>query len=217
MRTLLALSAATLVWSQDPKAEPFAKDIAAYEAKDKTSPPPENEIVFVGSSSIRMWKSTEAFPDLKVINRGFGGSQMSDAVKYADRIILPYKPRIVVVFAGGNDINSGKTPEQVADDFKTLASKIHGALPRTKVYYISLFPNVKRKSQDARCQKANELVEAFCRTDGRLGYIDTATRMRAADGGPRPELLRDDGLHMNDDGYKIWNEIVGAVLRTPAQ
>jgi lysophospholipase L1-like esterase len=217
MRTLLALVAAILFCPQDPKAEPFAKDIAAYEAKDKTSPPPENEIVFVGSSSIRMWKSTEAFPDLKVINRGFGGSQMSDSVKYAERIILPYKPRIVVVFAGGNDINASKTPEQVAEDFRTLAGKIHAALPKTKVYYISLFPNVKRKSQDAQCQKANELVQAFTKTDSRLGYIDTATKMRASDGGPRPELLRDDGLHMNDDGYKIWNEIVGAVLRKPAQ
>src|SRR5258706_16008591 len=101
MRILTALYAVLLLASQDPKAEPFAKDIAAFEAKDKTSPPPENEILFVGSSSIRMWKSTEAFPDLKIINRGFGGSQMADSVRYAERIILPCKPRIVVVFAGG--------------------------------------------------------------------------------------------------------------------
>ena len=213
MHALAALAVALLTFAQDPKAEPFAKEIEAFEAKDKTSPPPEHEIVFVGSSSIRMWKSTEAFPDLKVINRGFGGSQMADSVRYAERIILPYKPRIVVVFAGGNDINLKKTPEQVFADFKTLVGKIHGALPKTKVYFISLFPNVARKSQDAQCQKVNELIEAFAKTDERLGYIDTAGKMRAADGGPRPELLRPDGLHMNDDGYKIWNEIVGAVLR----
>ena len=213
MRLILSLVAALLVSTQDPKAEPFAKDITAFEAKDKTSPPPQNEIVFVGSSSIRMWKSTEAFPDLKVINRGFGGSQISDSVKYADRIILPYKPRIVVVFAGGNDINAGKTPEQVADDFKALVAKIHGALPKTKIYYLSLFPNVKRRTQDEKCCKVNDLVLAITKGDARLGYIDTAVKMRAADGGPRPELLRDDGLHMNDDGYKIWNEIVGTVLR----
>ena len=213
MRLILSLVAALLVSTQDPKAEPFAKDIAAFEAKDKTSPPPQNEIVFVGSSSIRMWKSTEAFPDLKIINRGFGGSQMSDSVKYAERIILPYKPRIVVVFAGGNDINAGKTPEQVAGDFKALVVKIHGALPKTKVYYLSLFPNVKRRAQDEKCVKVNELIHAFVKTDERLGFLDTASKMRATDGGPLPELLRDDGLHMNDDGYKIWNEIVGAVLR----
>jgi lysophospholipase L1-like esterase len=212
MRLVLGL-VATLLALQDPKAEPFAKDIAAFEAKDKTSPPPQNEIVFVGSSSIRMWKSTEAFPDLQIINRGFGGSQIADSVRYAERIILPYKPRIVVVFAGGNDIHAGKTPEQVAEDFKALLKKIHDALPKTKVYYITLFPNVARRSEDEKCTKVNALVEALVKGDERLGYIDTASRMRAADGGPRPELLRPDGLHMNDDGYKIWNEIVGAILR----
>jgi len=213
MRTLIALTALVLL-GQD-KADKWEKDIAAFEAQDKTAPPPPNEIVFVGSSTIRMWKTAEAFPDLKVINRGFGGSEIADSVKYADRIILPYKPRIVVVFAGGNDINAGKTPERVADDFKALAAKIHAALPKTRIYYLSLFPNVKRRAQDEKCVQVNELIRAFTKTDERMGYVDTATKMRAADGGPRPELLRDDGLHMNDDGYKIWNEIVGAVLRKP--
>ena len=216
MRNLVAL-VATLIgaWTQDPAADKWEKDIAAFEAQDKLQPPPENGIVFVGSSTIRMSKTGEAFPDLKVINRGFGGSEIADAVKYADRIVLPYKPRIVVLFAGGNDINAGKTPEKVADDFKALVAKIHGALPRTRVYYLSLFPNVKRRAQDEKCVQVNELIRAFTKTDERLGYVDTAAKMRAADGGPRPELLRADGLHMNDDGYKIWNEMVGAVLRKP--
>jgi lysophospholipase L1-like esterase len=216
MRNVVALTATLFAFlAQDPKADKWEKDIAAFEAQDKAKPPPENEIVFVGSSTIRMWKTAEAFPDLKVINRGFGGSEIADAVKYAERIVLPYRPRIVVVFAGGNDINAGKTPEQVAGDFKALAAKIHGALPKTKVYYLSLFPNVKRRAQDEKCVKVNELIHAFIKADERLGYVDTAAKMRAADGGPRPELLRDDGLHMNDDGYKIWNEIVGALLRKP--
>jgi len=214
MPLLLRAAAALLVLAaQDPKPEPFAKEIAAFEARDKATPPPQNEIVFVGSSSIRLWKSTEAFPDLKVINRGFGGSQMADSVRYAERIILPYKPRIVVVFAGGNDINAKKTPERVLEDFKALVAKIHEALPKTRIYFISLFPNVARKSQDAPCEKVNALISAYTKTDPLLGYIETASKFRGADGGPRPELLRKDGLHMNDDGYKIWNEIVGAVLR----
>jgi lysophospholipase L1-like esterase len=213
MPILLHVAAALLVLAQDPKPEPFAKEIEAFEAKDKAVPPPQNEIVFVGSSSIRFWKSTEAFPDLKIINRGFGGSQMSDSLRYAERIILPYKPRIVVVYAGGNDINAKKTPEKVFEDYQALVGKIHAALPKTKVYFISLYPNVARRSQDPQCRKVNELIEGYAKTDPRLGYIETASRMRADDGGPRPELLRADGLHMNDDGYKIWNEIVGAVLR----
>jgi lysophospholipase L1-like esterase len=213
MMLAIRLAAAVLLLAQDPKPAPFEKDIEAFEARDKTSPPPENEIVAVGSSSIRFWKSAEAFPDLKIINRGFGGSDMTDSLRYAERIILPYKPRIVVVFAGGNDINHKKSPEQVAGDYKALVAKIHGALPKTKVYFISLFPNVARKSQDPLCQKVNQLIEDFSKTDPRLGYIDAQSKMRAEDGGPRPELLRPDGLHLNDDGYKIWNEIVGAVLR----
>src|SRR4029453_17577777 len=151
------------------KADKWEKDIAAFEAQDKAKPPPENEIVFVGSSTIRMWKTAEAFPDLKVINRGFGGSEIADAVTYAERIVLPSRPRIVVVFAGGNDINAGKTPERVADDFKALAAKIHAALPKTKIYYLTLFPNVKRRAQDEKCVKVNELIQAFTKTDERLG------------------------------------------------
>jgi len=197
------------------KADKWEKDIAAFEAEDKSAPPPLNEIVFVGSSTIRLWKTSAAFPDLKVINRGFGGSELADSVKYADRIILRYQPRIVVVFAGGNDINAGKTPERVADDFKALVEKIHAALPKTKIYYLSLFPNVKRRAQDEKCVKVNELIEAFIKHDDRLRYVDTASKMRAADGGPRPDLLREDGLHMNEEGYKIWNEIVGPLLRKP--
>jgi len=216
MRNVVALAATLVAFvGQEPKAGKWEKDIAAFEAQDQAAPPPQNEIVFVGSSTVRLWKTAEAFPDLKVVNRGFGGSEMADAVTYAERIVLPYKPRIVVVFAGGNDINAGKTPEKVAADFKALAAKVHGALPKTKIYYITLFPNVKRRAQDEKCVKVNELIHAFTTSDERLGYIDTAVKMRAADGGPRPELLRDDGLHMNDDGYKIWNEIVGAVLRKP--
>jgi lysophospholipase L1-like esterase len=213
MHSLLVLVALLGLQAQDAKPDKWEKDIAAFEEKDKAHPPPLNEIVFVGSSSIRMWKSSEAFPDLKIINRGFGGSEMGDAARFAERIVLPYKPRIVVVFSGGNDINAGKSPEQVADAFKTLVGKIHAALPKTRVYFISLFPNVKRRAQDGNCIKVNELIQAFTKTDERLGYIDTASKMRAGDGGPRPELLRDDGLHMNDAGYAIWNEIVGAVLR----
>ena len=207
MRTLLALFVALVL--QDK----WEKDIQKFEEEDKKSPPPAEGIVFVGSSSVRLWKVKEAFPDLPVINRGFGGSEMGDAARYAERIVIAYKPRTVVVFAGGNDINAGKTPEQVADAFKELVKKVHVALPKAKIHYISLFPNVQRASQDEKCRKANELIEAFTKTDERLGYINVRPKMEGPDGKGRPELLRPDGLHMNDEGYKIWNEQVGKLLR----
>ena len=99
--------------------------IAAFEQQDKISPPPQDGIVFVGSSSIRLWDVKKAFPDLPGINRGFGGSHMGDSDHFADRIVIPYKPRVVVVFAGGNDIASGTSPEQVCENFKSLVGKIH--------------------------------------------------------------------------------------------
>lgn len=196
-----------------PQTDKWEKDIAAFEGQDAKAAPPEGGIVFVGSSTIRMWKTKEAFPDLPVINRGFGGSEMGDAVRYCERIITKYKPKQVVVFAGGNDINNKKTPRQVLESAQELARKIHAALPEAKIHFISLYPNVKRQAQDALCQEYNALIEAHVKTDKRLNFINTAPLMRAADGGPRPELLAKDGLHMNDDGYKIWNEFVGPLLR----
>jgi lysophospholipase L1-like esterase len=195
------------------EADKWEKDIAAFEAQDAKSPPAEGGIVFVGSSTIRMWKTKEAFPDLPVVNRGFGGSQVSDSLRYCERIITKYKPKQVVVFAGGNDINAKKAPDQVLEDAKALAAKIHAALPEARIHFISLYPNVKRRAQDALCTEYNAKLEAFTKTDKRLAFIDTASKMRAADGGPRPELLQKDELHMNDEGYRIFNETVGAALR----
>ena len=188
-------------------------DIRKFEEQDRAAPPPPGGAVFVGSSSIRLWNLREAFPDLPVLNRGFGGSQMADAARYAERIVIPYKPRVVVVFAGGNDIHAGKTPEEVCAAFKELVGKIHAALPETRVYFISLFPNLARAAEDPQCRRVNERIRAFARTDPRLGYIDARPRMENAEGKARPELLREDGLHLNAEGYKVWNEIVGPVIR----
>ncbi len=201
---LLALAFLFLAQAQDR----WEKSIAAFEAKDQESPPPRGGIVFVGSSTIRMWKTEESFPGLKVINRGFGGSQIADSVRYADRIVLPHQPRLVLLFAGGNDIHAGKAPEQVFEDYKAFVKKVHDALPKTRVLFLSLFPNVARAAEDARCESLNRLVEAHAKTDPRLGYVDIATKMRSPEGKARPELLLKDGLHLNPDGYALVAGIV---------
>jgi lysophospholipase L1-like esterase len=213
MSTIVALVLTTAALAAAVSPERWEKAIAAFEEQDKASPAPREGIVFVGSSSIRLWDVKQAFPDLPCTNRGFGGSHMADSAHFADRIVIPFKPRVVVVFAGGNDIAAGTTPEQVCEDFKSLVGKIHAALPRTKVYFVSLFPTVARWKLDDKLRQANALIEAYAKTDERLGYIDTRTKMTGADGGPRPELLRADNLHMNDAGYTIWNEIVGPIVR----
>jgi len=213
MTTLISFAICSVALFAAPVEGRWEADIAQFEAADAKSPPPHDGVVFVGSSSIRLWNTNKAFPDLPTVNRGFGGSQMADSVKFADRIVTKHEPRVVVVFAGGNDIAAGKTPEQVAEDFKALTARIHAKLPKTKIYFVTLFPTVLRQKMDDKFREANRLIEAYVKTDDRLGYIDTRAKMTAEDGGPMPKLLRGDGLHMNDDGYAIWNEMVGPILR----
>ena len=196
---------------------PFAKwekEISAFEASDKTNPPPKSAIVFVGSSSIRMWKSlAKDFPDRPVVNRGFGGSQVIDSVHFAGRIVLPYAPRQIVMYAGGNDINAGKTPEQVFADFEAFVAKVQGALPQVRIAYISIAPNPARWAQVERVRRANQMIADYTRTDPHLDFINVFPQMLGPDGQPKPDIYLNDRLHMNERGYALWREIVGGHLR----
>ena len=190
----------------------WEKDIAAYQASDVTNPPPTGCIVFVGSSSIRLWKSLEVdFPGLPVINRGFGGSQLADSVNFADRIITPYKPRQVVIYAGGNDINAGKDPDLVYGDFVALVTKIRSELPRAQIGFISSAPNPRRWAEVEKVKRLNSLVEAYCRQH-RLTFINVFPLMLGPDGLPKPDIFVSDQLHMNPKGYAIWREAVAPYL-----
>jgi lysophospholipase L1-like esterase len=189
------------------------KDIAAFEAQDRTNPPPKGAILFIGSSSIRLWKTlAQDLPEHTVINRGFGGSQIADSVHFVDRMVVPYQPKRIVMYAGGNDINGGKTPEQVASDFKAFVARVHTKLPDTKIAYISIAPNPARWAQVERVKAANELIRGFTKTDKRLQFIDVFPHMLGADGMPLPDIFVDDHLHMNEKGYAIWKRVVSAAL-----
>src|SRR5688572_13108340 len=190
------------------------KDIAAFEAQDRTNPPPKGAILFIGSSSIRLWKTmADDLPEHKVINRGFGGSQIADSVHFVDRMVVPYQPRRIVIYAGGNDINGGKTPEQVASDFKAFVAKVHAKLPETKIAYISIAGNPARWAQVERVKEANKLIREFTTTDKRLSFIDVFPHMLGKDGMPLPDIFVADRLHMNEEGYAIWKKVVGAALK----
>jgi lysophospholipase L1-like esterase len=194
----------------------WEKEIAAFEAADKTNPPPEDCIVFVGSSSIRLWHSLAAdFPSLPVINRGFGGSQIADSLHFAERVIVPYAPRQVVIYAGVNDIDAGKAPELVYGDFVALVSKLHERLPRTRIAYISCATNPKRWPQVAKVKRLNALVENYCRRHG-MDFINVFPLMLGPDQQPKPDIFVGDRLHMNAKGYAIWKEAVRPYLATPA-
>jgi lysophospholipase L1-like esterase len=197
-----------------PAAQPFIAEIRAFEAAERKSPSPTGAIVFVGSSSIRLWKTLKQdFPDRQVVNRGFGGSGVAHAVMYFDRIILPLKPKRVVFYSGENDIAGGKPPEVVARDFKEFVGLVHKNWPDVKVDYIAMKPSPSRWKLIDKIREGNRLIEAFTRTDARLSYIDVVTPMLGPDGKPREELFVQDKLHMNEKGYEIWKGLVEARLR----
>lgn len=199
-----------------PEGSRFKQEIEAFLSGDTTNPPPKKAILFIGSSSIRLWKNVAAdFPKHRVINRGFGGSEISDSIAYADRIVMPYKPRLIVLYAGGNDINGGKTPEVVFEDFKRFAAKVRQSLPRTKIAYISIAGNPSRWAQVDRVRKANSLIAEFAKTDKRLAYINVFDAMLGDDGLPRPNIFLNDRLHMNEQGYAIWKRVVEPFLGPP--
>jgi lysophospholipase L1-like esterase len=189
-------------------------DIRAFERSDSAQKPPAHGILFVGSSSIRFWESlAQDFPDLPVYGRGFGGSELHDVVHFANRIVLPYAPRIVVVYAGDNDLANGRTPAQVASDFRSLARTVHAALPRTRIVFVAVKPSLARWNIVGKIREANALVRRYARTDKRVAYADVFTPMLGADGKPRPELFREDGLHMTPAGYQLWTSVIRPYLR----
>jgi lysophospholipase L1-like esterase len=195
------------------KSDRWQPAIAAFQAADATNRPPANCIIFVGSSSIRGWKTlAQDFPGLPVVNRGFGGSQLADSVNYADQLITAYHPREVVIYAGGNDINAGKAPELVFGDFAALVKKIRTGAPKAKIAYISVAPNPSRWAQVEKVRKLNSLIEAYCRQHG-YAFVNVFPLMLGPDGLPKPDIFVSDRLHMNAKGYAIWKEAVGPYLK----
>ena len=197
-------------------SEKWEKEIAAFEKADRERPPEKGGIVFVGSSSIRLWKTlAEDFPGLRVLNRGFGGSHIADSVDFAERIVIPYAPRQVVMYAGGNDLNAGKPPERVIADFKAFAGKVRAALPEVEIAYISSAPNPARWAQVENVKAVNSAIEAWMKVQPRMKFINVFPHMLGADGLPKPEIFVEDKLHMNPAGYAIWKEVVGPFLIKP--
>jgi lysophospholipase L1-like esterase len=188
------------------------KDITTFQAMDLTNRPSAGCIVFVGSSSIRLWKTlAQDFPGHQVVNRGFGGSQLADAVEFSEEIITCYQPRQVVIYAGGNDLNAGKEPELVYGDFVALVKKLRAGAPKAKICYISSAPNPARWAQVANVRQLNWLIKAYCQRHN-CTFIDVFSPMLASDGLPKPDIYDADRLHLNPNGYAIWREAVGRHL-----
>jgi lysophospholipase L1-like esterase len=192
----------------------WENDIKAFEAADAEQMPPKKAILFIGSSSIRMWTDiAKDFPAKKVINRGFGGSQIVDSTYFADRIVIPYKPKMIVLYAGDNDLQDGLSPEQVLADYKAFVEKVRGKLPKVKIAFISIKPSPSRAALLPQVVAANELIRTYSAEEPRMMFIDIYTPMLGPDGQPRKELFVADMLHLNRQGYDIWKEAVAPYLK----
>jgi lysophospholipase L1-like esterase len=192
----------------------FASEIAAFEAADRAAPPAPGGIVFVGSSSIRRWETLAAdFPGLPVLNRGFGGSTLYEVNHYVPRIVLPYRPREVVLYAGDNEIAMGRTAQQVACDYRTVVSLVHAALPTARIVFVSVKPSPSRWSLQNTVRETNRLVRAITASDPLQTFVDVFTPMLGNDGRPRSELFVSDSLHMTPQGYAIWRRQLAPVVR----
>lgn len=192
-----------------PEPNRWEAAIKTFEAADKTNAPPRNGILFIGSSSIRLWKTlTNDFPGLPVINRGFGGSQVSDAVRYSSRIVTPYAPRAIVFYAGENDVAENKSRDQILNDFKRFVYKVHWRRPETRIFFVSLKPSPSRWHLRDQIVRTNELVAEYCAREKNLKFIDVYTSMLDADGKPRQELFVKDNLHLNEKGYELWTSLI---------
>ncbi len=213
---LLFLSVSYAAFAQSAKYERekiWDDEINSMLEIDKRQTPPENAVLFVGSSSLRLWKTINRdFPKLTFINRAFGGSELEDVNFYAPRIIFPYKPKTIVLYAGDNDINSGKSAEQVLADFKNFVEIVRRDLLKTKILYISIKPSVARINLLPELQKANRLIEAETKKLKNVEFVDVASKMLDSEGKPLTDIFLEDNLHMNAKGYAIWRDVLSKYL-----
>jgi lysophospholipase L1-like esterase len=204
--------------STRPAAGPqrWEEKITQFEQQDRKTPPPRDSVLFIGSSSIVGWKLKEYFPQMPTINRGFGGSEIADSLYFVDRIVIPYRPRVIVFYAGENDIAAfGKSPEQVADEFRRFTEKVRAALPQTRIIFIGLKPSPSRWKFIDQFREANRLIRQFIATRSQMSFIDVESMMLDEQGNPREELYLNDKLHMTRAGYELWSRLVQAELQNP--
>lgn len=193
----------------------FEADIRAFEKADSVSEYPVHPVIFYGSSSIRMWHDSLAndMAPLPVIGRGFGGSTMIDALKYADRVVIPLHPTAIVLYEGDNDIGAyDVSAARVTELFKALVDTLHGALPQTEIYFLAIKPSPSRWDHWPEMDEANRMIREVSRGDSLVHYVDVASVMLDENGMPNRELFLDDMLHMKRKGYALWTEIVRRAL-----
>ncbi|SMO62090.1 GDSL-type esterase/lipase family protein [Fodinibius sediminis] len=218
LSTILLLAffnAAAAQQTEEPDPDPlrFEEQIEQFKNWDRKNSTPTDPILFVGSSSIRLWDTAVAFPDLAVLNRGFGGSHTSDVQYFYEDLIAPYNPSLIVFYEGDNDIAAGKPVEQVMSDYQQLVQRILKDKPNVNFLYVPIKPSSSRWDQWPRMDQLNQQIKEYNSTHARLHYADLATPVLNENGLPDNRLFLDDQLHLNKQGYDKWNDAIRPVLK----
>lgn len=211
----LALAAKSSAQSAAPEHS-FEKNVRAYEAADKATPPPQGAILLAGDSQFYRWKTLqEDLPGYTVINRGIDAFKLSDLVYFADRLVLPYKPRFIVLHVGGNDVHNGRTPEDVLADFKVFVAKVRQVLPEVPIAFSSITPGPGRWSEADLRKRTNQAIKNYIATQKNLHFIDLWDAMLTPEGNPREDLWVEDRVHPNHAGYQLRVKIMRPLLGAP--
>jgi lysophospholipase L1-like esterase len=193
----------------------FWNDIQQFKKQDSVQPPPTNAILFVGSSSFTRWTDVQNyFPGYTIINRGFGGSTLIDVLRYEEDVIFKYNPKQILIYCGENDFASSDTitTTTVFSRFKTLFSEIRAVYPRVAIAYISMKPSPSRWNLRDKFMTGNHLIEDYLKKQKNAQFISVWKPMLGSDGKPKKELFVEDNLHMNAQGYAIWQKIIQPTL-----
>ena len=195
----------------------FESEIEAFELRDADAGmPAPGGAVLVGSSSIRLWHTAEKdLAPLPVVRRGFGGARIDDVLHYMDRVVLPYRPSLIVFFAGTNDLAGNEddySPGTIRSRYQDFVRRVHAELPDTDIYFISITPSEARKEKLAEVRQTNDLIEAYSATDPKLHFFDLEEKFLNANGTVNTRLFATDNLHLNADGYRVWKDAMYAPL-----
>ncbi|MCC7376411.1 MAG: hypothetical protein IT581_17260 [Verrucomicrobiales bacterium] len=194
--------------------ERWEPDIRAFEAVDRAGAIAQGKVMLYGSSSFRMWtNAVTAFPGIAVVNRGFGGSQLSDLNAFWQRVVIPHAPQVLLIYGGDNDIAGGKSAETVVRDFKTLVELVHRDLPRTRIAFVSIKHSPSRLKNLEEQRLANRRVKRWAALRRRVDFLDVASPLLDGDGRPDPRFFLGDRLHLNQEGYEQWRRVMDPYLR----
>ncbi len=216
---IVATSASIRAQGPEPDLTRYKAEIDAFRQSDTKNATPADAVLFVGSSTIRLWATADDFPSLPVINRGFGGSQIPEVNHYIQDVTLKYRPAVVVFYAGDNDINAGRTPDQVVADYREFVQKVLAARADTRIIFLAIKPSPARWDKWPAMREANERVRSYGegynsnRSAGPLLFFaDVATPMLTANGQTQAHLYVEDGLHMSTAGYAMWTKVLAPII-----